>query len=462
MNKWEEYKSLRANSPKNDEAVRKFELEELWPITRSAVQKSWKEVKKEYTGNFIRGFIFTVGFSPEPIAGVINAINPEFVCFLHTEESEKIVSKVMDMSKYEIERMKKILVDKDDPSKIYNQLRTAIWHMVVERKIPTDKIAIDPTGGTKIMPFVAGLVGINYDLTLTYVSNKKYDQTLRRPVAGTEYLVIAERLQRKFPIQDYMRAIEMMVTYEFHAGHEFWKENFDKYTNSHQTLHHLLEGLSKWDTFKYEEASTSLQEVQKSMKTYTNTLSMEVDRILTKWINQLQSLPSNRGLRSIDYYYHACRQFKRGNLTVAVIMSYVALEMCTGFVCAKHKIDKDNFQRTAFAQVEKLMNMEKKFSRKVNDGKLGLVETMLVIGGLIDEITSKEIGSTISLTKIRNDIVHRAETISQEDTKKILYNIRDIMTKLMGSDTVDEYGKLMDRDILRTLHQWLIELSWKI
>ncbi len=189
---------------------------------------------------------------------------------------------------------------------------------------------------------------------------------------------------------------------------------------------------------------------------------MEVDRILTKWINQLQSLPSNRGLRSIDYYYHACRQFKRGNPTVAVIMSYVALEMCTGFVCAKHKIDKDNFQRTAFAQVEKLMNMEKKFSRKVNDGKLGLVETMLVIGGLIDEITSKEIGSTISLTKIRNDIVHRAETISQEDTKKILYNIRDIMTKLMGSDTVDEYGKLMDRDILRTLHQWLIELSWKI
>ena len=207
-----------------------------------------------YSNEKISGAILTVGFSPEPIAGTLSAVQPRYACLLHTEKSENVVEDVLELSGFPRSRVRLFKVSKDDVSLLYERLREAIHFLVVEQEIDKEEIILDPTGGTKTMPFAGGIVGLSYNLSLLYVSNDRYDPAERCPVAGHEFFVFKRHLANSYPIKDYLQSVDLIREGIFHNSLRIWEQVFDREIASHRLLFFFAKGLSRWDSFRYDEA----------------------------------------------------------------------------------------------------------------------------------------------------------------------------------------------------------------
>lgn len=130
--------------------------------------------------------IHTLGTSPEATTLAALGLGAGEVYVLHTPESRRYLEQLqrdLGRSVYPIE------IGKSDVTRLYQ----AVGEQV--RKHPGKKIALDLTSGTKAMS--AGMAAAGYflqrvypSLRVAYVDNDNFDTTLRKPVAGTERLIL--------------------------------------------------------------------------------------------------------------------------------------------------------------------------------------------------------------------------------------------------------------------------------
>lgn len=130
--------------------------------------------------------IHTLGTSPEATTLAALGLGAGEVYVLHTPESKRYLEQLqrdLGRSIYPIE------IGKSDVTRLYQ----AVGEQV--RKHPGKKIALDLTSGTKAMS--AGMAAAGYflqrvypSLRVAYVDNDDFDATLRKPVAGTERLIL--------------------------------------------------------------------------------------------------------------------------------------------------------------------------------------------------------------------------------------------------------------------------------
>jgi len=159
--------------------------------------KVWELSKEKYvletrsTRNFkqYKGIIFTVGFTPEPIILNILANEPQAVYFIHTKESEKHLDRIIEETNLKASQFKRGIMPKDSVLTSFRLVKKGLNFLIEEKEINKNEVAIDPTGGTKIMSVGCGFSTSIMDLNIIYISNKKYNPILRRPEPGSEHLV---------------------------------------------------------------------------------------------------------------------------------------------------------------------------------------------------------------------------------------------------------------------------------
>ncbi len=161
-------------------------VKEVWELSKEKflLQVDLKRNYKKY-----EGLIMTVGTTPQPIILSILANDPKGVFFIYTEKSEEYLDTINEEINLLEGQKRKRRVPKDSIMGTFRQIKQGLKFLHDEKGIAMKKIAMDSTGGTKLMSVTCGIAASMFDLDVLYVGSGRYSSTLRRPEPGTEKLI---------------------------------------------------------------------------------------------------------------------------------------------------------------------------------------------------------------------------------------------------------------------------------
>jgi CRISPR-associated protein (TIGR02710 family) len=248
---WQQYKELWQQGNRSE--ADKFYNEQIWPLTKEGFSDRGEAA---YVASF-----HTVGTSAEPVILSARAIDAEKIFLLHTKDTERLCRRIEDELGWGVDRIKTLEVGRSSPEDIYRQVRQQVNRLDHARPL-----AFDPTGGTKAM--VAGLAMFAFSLTeegrtahVYYVDNEEYDDELRRPVAGTEFLKRLENPREVIPDWIFHRAKEAYARGDFSLAKQLFDQARDREGRQHSLEALLSEAYESIDAAQFEAAKTKLEEL---------------------------------------------------------------------------------------------------------------------------------------------------------------------------------------------------------
>lgn len=175
----QEWMQLERKTPEQRKQADEFYENNLMKlIEEEYVRKNKKKVfeKAEY-------FVISVGTSYESIVLNIKLFSPNRILFLYTEQTEKVLNKIVQYCGLEPNVYEKSRVSGTDPLDIYREIKR--YYLEWEKP---EKMHIDFTGGTKAMSAAAAMAGALIDIQLVYVGTNDYLADFRKPNPGSETL----------------------------------------------------------------------------------------------------------------------------------------------------------------------------------------------------------------------------------------------------------------------------------
>lgn len=293
--------------------------------------------------------ILSVGTSYEPLILNISLLKPKKILFLYTEESERILNKIVNFLKLEVTDYNKEIVDATDPLSIYQEIKKAYinWDRPA-------KVYIDFTGGTKTMSAAAALAGSLIDVQLVYVGTERYLPDFRKPEPGSEILLYIDNPIEVFGDFELEKVFTLIERYNYAGAAEKLqklKDNIPDPLNRQQInfVFLLVKIYEHWDALEFEEACVLMEQLLKELKRdyriYKKILMMDFQTILSnqhKILKQLSKIPdlmrqrkqsqilSNKFIMiSLMYtmYENALRREAQEKYDMATLLWYRLLEM---------------------------------------------------------------------------------------------------------------------------------------
>ena len=185
----------------------KPKVKEIWELSK---KKFVLETKANKTLKKYEGIIFTVGTTPQPIILNILANKPEAVYFIYTDRSEEYLDIIYNEANLNFSQIDKGKMPKNSILALFRLVKQGLRFLNEEKHIEKQNIAIDPTGGTKVMSVACGLTTSLLDLDILYVDNDNYNEELRRPEPGSERLVNFPKPKEK--LLDYKLLNDMEIS----------------------------------------------------------------------------------------------------------------------------------------------------------------------------------------------------------------------------------------------------------
>jgi len=320
-------------------------MDEIWEFSKD---KFRLEAERNNMLGKYDGIIFTIGFSPEPIILNILAMEPKCVYFIYTKESEKILNRIIKETKLKPSQYKREEMRRISAAESYNQVKEGIKFLSEQKKIRKNKIALDPTGGTKIMSVGCGIAASIFNLDILYVNNQKYNPELRRPEPGSEILI---NIPNPFDIYQDDKIIEglnyLKILNFSHARTTFYKI---KNSSSNPLLPKLLAVISdilySWDMIDHGDAIKSVNKARKiitQMRTKLTPIRTKLLDLLDSWQSYLEEIhiqikDSKKELEKIsplliyDIKKNADREFNNLAYNNAALKYYRDIEMINQYI----------------------------------------------------------------------------------------------------------------------------------
>lgn len=341
---WTEYKTLlrqdaKGPSPQAQKARELYDTQ-IWPLTKEGFADRGRQ---QYAASF-----HTVGTTPEPVILSVRALDADKVYLLHTEGTENLCGRIERELGWSVERIKTIRVGRSDPEDIYKQVRQKVDELPANAAV-----AFDPTGGTKAM--VAGLAMFAFSLAeegrtahVYYVDNEEYDDELRRPVAGTEFLKLLENPREVMSDWIYHRAKDAYARGDFSLAKQLFDQARDREGRAYSPEAVLSEAYEALDAAQFEMAKEKLNVLLELLQKPAcrqsplarHIASIEHQREALEAVVQLIEALSSKE-RSIDplanaknvawvlaaLAFMAERRLNTGRVAEAVLLRYRALEL---------------------------------------------------------------------------------------------------------------------------------------
>lgn len=319
-------------------------LSDTWNLSKEkfVLEVESKELKK------YKGIIFTVGFSKEPIILNILANSPECVYFIYTKESEHILDSIIEESSLKPTQYKRELMSRVSAADSYDLVKKGLKFITEEKNLKKETIALDPTGGTKIMSVGCGIAASIFNIDILYVNNTKYNPTLRRPEPGTELLISIPNPFDIYQDDKIIEGLNYLKNLDFITA----KNLFDqiKKSSSNPLFPDLLANISGilyfWEMIDYKNALRFIDKSKSLIGTIIDKISSIQDSIynyLDSWEEYLNTICSyiNSGgcevetispLLIYDIKINADRDFYKSLYNNAALKYYRAIEMINQFV----------------------------------------------------------------------------------------------------------------------------------
>lgn len=208
--------------------------------------------------------ILSCGGSPEPLIYSINNIEPDFVYFLCSKESESEVEKIISDVNYPYDKFSiKIVENHESMDDSFAKSR----EIIKELEDDYDTIHVDFTGGTK--PMVAGLVlaAIGENCSYSYVGSVNSESRDKGGLGvvrnGFELIKEQKDPYDVFAVMEFEKGMDFFNRYQFNAActnfHEanrkLESENLKELSNLYLDI---VEAYDKWDKFNNKIVNVGL------------------------------------------------------------------------------------------------------------------------------------------------------------------------------------------------------------
>jgi len=328
----------------------------IWALTK---QKFILESQSNESIKSYRGLISTVGFSPEPIILSILAVEPECVFFIYSKEAEYVLNTIIEETRLKPTQYKREGIIKSSASDAYHSVKKAMQFLTEQKGIKKELIALDPTGGTKIMSVGCGIAAAILNLNLIYMNYSKYNVNLRRPVPGTEQLVIIPNPFDIYQDDKILEGLNHLKSCNFARARDLFHEILDSSSTPlfSELLAHIADVLYCWDIIDYAQALNFLHRAVQIIQRIPHKINIIQDQlfmILDSWEKHLSSINNQiiTGIREVekiskvliyDIKANAERDYYNGNLNTAALKYYRAIEMLNQFILfTEYNLDTQN------------------------------------------------------------------------------------------------------------------------
>lgn len=179
------------------------------------IEEDFVERNREKVFEKVEYLVASVGMSYEPIVLDIKLFAPKRILFLYTEQTEKILNKIVRYCKLESDIYEKRKVSGADPLDIYREIK----RYYLEWGRP-EKMYIDFTGGTKAMSATAAMAGALINIQLVYVGSNDYLADFRKPNPGSETLFYINNPLAVFGDFEIEKAFTLFEKYNYAGAQE--------------------------------------------------------------------------------------------------------------------------------------------------------------------------------------------------------------------------------------------------
>jgi CRISPR-associated protein (TIGR02710 family) len=302
----------------------------------------------------IKGAVYTVGGTPEPIIVSLRRIRPECVAFICSKLTKKVAEGIAEQVRPEMPEGFNfrifITVDEEQLYKCYRQVEAALQFLTQEQQLDVAQIRIDYTGGTKTMSAAAVLAAAPDGYQFVYVGGIERDKDGKGIViSGKERIVYPDNPWQILEEPETSNVLNNIANHQWFAAQQIIQRLWMRADKEPRELFAawtlLVDGLAFWDRFQHDAALQHWDDGQVPAR--VKKLALEHGRpqvaafasaclAMTKDLKTLakaSSLMPANGIDplALDLFANAERRANAGQFDEAVLRVYRALE----FVCER-------------------------------------------------------------------------------------------------------------------------------
>ncbi len=310
-------------------------LEKILPFLLEKFKQTYPEQI-----NQCQYLISLIGMSPEPIILTIKTLQPREILFLYTEDTKKYLDFIGEYLKLRPSDFQKACISGSKTEEVYQEIKKFL-----DGKNPTDCF-VDISGGKKSMvggaAEAAGILGAR----VVYVDNRKFNEELRRPMPGSEYLNFLENPYLVFGEIDIQEALKLYQAGSYNEALQILLRLKKKIAEIQKldiliaivSLHNL------WEEHQFEKALSQAQNSLHLIAQYR--VGQEFKTAVEKkrdLLNILLDESQNPVYLVFHQYFLAKRYYERKKFDFAVLMLYRTIEMIFSVqLYRKYHIDTNN------------------------------------------------------------------------------------------------------------------------
>jgi len=302
-------------------------------------------------------------------------------------------------------------------------------------------VTVDITGGKKVMGAVAALAAWEFNVVPCYLDGDEYDQEMRRPVPGTERLLILDQAMSEFGGQELRAALRLFEAGAFDAAYQHFQRLAEHLTHPQRArmFRDISELYSAWCNLDMEKLQRCTDRLKQAVEAARLPLRHADSRVLRKQLEFLKSLTSqDRDSLVLNHYLLGLHYQEIGRYDFSALLFYRTIEGCF-----TRRLELRNLEfnprrpdYTMLGNPDELLKSYRAWAEKVDPTfqvealphRISLMDAAVLLCALGDELMAQagldkaeSLGNLRQLTEIRNRSVlaHGYQSVSKDDSEKL-------------------------------------------
>jgi len=332
-----------------------------------------------------KAMIISVGGTPQPLIKSIEEYEPEFVSFFASQDTCDNISQIKAAVSQLGLIIKTELTIVDDVNSLlhcHEKAEEAV-ERVLAKSYRKEDVLVDYTGGTKNMSVALALATVTHGFSFSYVGgHERTKEGVGIVINGREQVYQSLNPWDFLAIEEKKKIALLFNQFQFKAAKDLADDIVTKTTKNRslfKKVGFLIEGYSKWDLFRHQEAIDLFRKakIEEILESDDKSFKLFAKETQAKF-NFLDAAVDSRKKPStsliLDMYSNAERRFEEGKIDDAILRIYRLVEMIVQYrLLNAYGIEASDVKQDKIPEI-----LREEFVRKhksLRDGKIKIPQT---------------------------------------------------------------------------------------